>query len=356
MFASYFTPSAPPGNTQCSDLRNAAYDPPSYATSGNLLDAGTFGENENPGNIVDILHEDAAFKWGYQFDLIWFESIHVDPRVRDLGFILSTQQVTVRVWNAYRWRAKRLTSVDIEGTVGIEFDPDPTLPQHYPATEQIAYTLVLAAEGAPFVENTVTWNFSPEEGGTDLHLSGVRLVPFPFMANHQEPIVESIGFETDIITAQRGDEQRIQLKEVPRYFQEYLVDNEREHDSQLMQALLYGWQARAYGVPVWQNSQPLAASLGSGSTVIPVDTEFFGYEDGGLIFLWSDPHNWEVATIDTVSPTEVSVTNEIKNTWPAGSTYVMPMQLGRFKPSETMTWRSVDFSSMRVKFSMEASE
>lgn len=356
MFPDFF-PSVAPGASISVNLRNAAIDPPSYAQSLNPIYEAGVAPTSNPGNLVTILHNDAQFVWGDQFDKIWFESIHVDPRLRDLGFILSSQTFTAHVWNAYRWRAKIIDSINISGTAGLVLDNPPPLPIHMPATDMVEYTVLLSADGDPFVENTITWNFDPLEEGTDLIVSGVRLIPFPFEADlKQGPIVESIGFETDIIVSRRKREQRVQLKAIPKYGLEYAILNDREVDSQLCQALLYGWQARAYGVPVWQDSQVLTSAVAAGQSVIPVDTEFFTYQVGGLVFLWKDPQTWEVLTIEEVNPDNIVVNTEVKNTWPVNTTYVMPMQLGRLSEKEQFTWHSVIVSSMQLKWSMESVE
>lgn len=341
------------GSGLSTNLSTAALDVPAYADN---LVVREIGEDPVGDGIqvINVLHNDSDFVRGDNHDSIWFEKIHIEPRSVDLGFVLSSQTFTVRIWNAYRHRSRTIDDIEITGTSGVSLASPPSLPQNLPATEQYSYTVQLEADGAPFIDNVIHWQFDPTELGETLTITGVRLVPMPFISDNDQPPSQSIGFLTDLLTAERGDEQRLQLRAVPQYGLEYTVTNELEIDAQLFQALLFGWQARAYGVPLWHDAQALASAVSNGQPVIPVTTQYRAFTVGGLAFLWRSPREWEVLTISEVNADNLVVTTDVANAWPQGVTYVMPMQLGRLTDTEEITWRDVDISSMRLRFTMEA--
>lgn len=289
-------------------------------------------------------------------DLSWFERIHVVPRQVDLAFVISEQTVQVEVWNAFRAAARTLTAIDIVGSAGLSVDSPPTLPLHVPATDSRVYVLRASTLGDPAIANVVTWvltGIDPE--GTDVTLTGSRLVPFPFAADFRESLTERISHLTQVMEAESGAEQRRQLREWPRRGLSFLITLPEARHAQHASALLYSWADGGFGVPLWQYSSRLTADAGVGASTLALDTTDLPFAAGGFALLWRDPFTWEAVTIDAVSPTGLGLMSPIASAWTAAGTHVLPLAIGRLEPGAPLRWLTLDIGVSRVAFTLEAS-
>jgi len=300
----------------------------------------------------DAFEREAAA--GPMHDLAMFEHVHVIPRRRDLGAVLSDQEIEVEVWNAFRRHAKRLTEISIEGPVGIEVEQILTLPTDYPATQSLLYTVRALSRGDPRIDNLVTWVFTDVSiQGADLTLIGYRVLPWPFEPNLAEPIRQAYGYLTDILCAKDGTEQRVQLRATPTGtigFANLL----EERDAQHANAILHGSQAHAFGVPLWGYREPLLAAIDLWATDVEVATLHIPHHDGGLIIIWRNPYEWEVATIESVVVNRITVSSPLQSAWPAAGTWVVPIVVGRLSPSEAFRWETLRVGSTRLTFDIDS--
>jgi hypothetical protein len=290
-------------------------------------------------------------------DLAVFDRMHVIPRRRDLGAVLSDQEIEVEVWNAFRTRARVLTAIPVTGPEGIEVDDPFGLPTHFPATQSHVYVVRALAEGEALIDNVVTWEFtSVDPIGTNIRLLGFRLLPWPFEVNLVEPLGLRYGYLTDIRVARDGTEQRRQLRAVARGAVRFLSTMLDERDAQYARTLLQGNQARPWGVPLWCFNRPLTADVSAGAFAIPVDTRFVRfYVPGALVFLWRDPYHWEVKTIESVADDELMVTTVLGSSWSvAAGTRVLPLVVGHLSPEERFAWRALAIAESGLTWDVPA--
>jgi len=287
-------------------------------------------------------------------DLAVFEHIHVIPRRHDLGAVLSDQEIEVEVWNAFRRHAKRLTEISIDGPAGIEVEHILALPTDYPATESLLYTVRALSRGDPRIDNLITWIFTDVSiSGADLTLIGYRVLPWPFDPNLTEPIRQTYGYLTDILPARDGTEQRVQLREMAKGTVSF-ANLLEERDAQHANAILHGSQAHAFGVPLWQHRKPLLATIDLWATEVEVETLHIPHHEGGLIIIWRNPYEWEVATIESIVVNRITVSSPLQSPWPVAGTWVTPIVVGRLSPSEVFRWESLRVGSTRLTFDIDS--
>lgn len=288
------------------------------------------------------------------YDTLFLDHIHIIPRERDLGAVVSEQEILVEVWNACMQRGRILTEITIEGPQGIEVTDHLGQPAHFAASNSEIYTVVISAEGDPSIDNLVTWDFADFDAeGTGLTLSGFRMIPFPFEPNMSDDLVESFGYRTDVIESHKGMEQRIQLRERPIGRISFNVMLTAQRDSQMCAAILFGNQARTFGVPRWQFRGALELAAEVDDVEIYCETDDVPFEVGGLVMLWRDPRTWEVHTVSSVESDHVVISTGLQDAWPAVLTTVVPMVIGRLSEEETLTWQSLQLVSHSPSFNIE---
>ena len=287
-------------------------------------------------------------------DLTFLDRIHVIPRRRDLGPVISEQEIEVEVWNAYRNRGKILDEITVEGPAGIEVVDHLGLPAELAATQSEIFVVEVSEEGDPQINNVVTWVFlDVVETGTTLEIVGFRLIPFPFAPNMARPISESFGYLTDVLEAFSSMEQRVQLRVVPIGSIGYSVFLNERRDAQMAAAILFGNQARAYGVARWSFRVGLTAPVAVEDELIYCPTTDIPFVSGGLIMLWISPYQWEVLTIDSVETDHLVVTSGARKAWTVAATTVVPMVVGRLSNSEALTWEALYRASQDLTFDVD---
>ena len=291
---------------------------------------------------------------GRTHDLVFHECIHVIPRRRDLGAVVSEQEIEVEVWNAFLARARILDDITVEGPAGIEVIDHLGLPAHFPASDSQVYTVKAAAEGDPQIDNVVAWVFvGIDESGTGIRILGFRLIPFPFAPNMAQPINETFGYLTDILSAYTGMEQRIQLRAVPVGTLSYSVFLNEARDAQMAAAVLFGNQPRAFGVGRWQFRTALGVDALMDDLEVYCETSDIPFEAGGLVMLWRDPYNWEIQTIASVEADHLVLTTGLQHSWSVGVTSVVPAFVGRLSADEALTWQSLAAVSQSLTFDVD---
>ena len=287
-------------------------------------------------------------------DLTFLDRIHVIPRRRDLGAVISEQEIEVEIWNAYRNRAKILDEITVAGPAGINVVDHLGVPAEFAATQSEIFVVEVSEEGDPQINNVVTWIFLDVlETGTALAIVGFRLIPFPFAPNMERPIAESFGYLTDVLEAFSSMEQRVQLRVVPVGSIGYSVFFDKRRDAQMAAAILFGNQARAYGVGRWQFQTGLTAPVAIEDELIYCATTDIPFVAGGLVMLWTDPYHWEVLTIDSVETDHLVVTSGARKAWPAAGTAIVPMVVGRLSNSEALTWEALYRASQNLTFDVD---
>lgn len=333
------------------DLRSAVLDPVSaqpLAIPG--MGAGIRGTLADPRPVV--LQKSGGVTPAY--GLMVLDRIHVVPRRFELGAVVSEQEAEVEVWNAAIDRAQNLEAVTIDGPTGVEITDHLGTPAHIPASDSQVYLVKALTDGDALIDNLVTWVFTRQDPtGTNLRLLGFRLIPFPFPPNWAQPVTETFGFLTDIIVSYRGMEQRVQLRSVPVGSIRYSTMLDSLRDAQMANAMLFGNQARAFGVGRWQFQTRLLQDVAADDREILCDTSDIPFEIGGMVLLWTDPYNWEVQTVESVLPDRVILSFGLIKSWTAGPTVILPTVIGRLSTDESFTWNALGIGSTALTFDID---
>lgn len=181
---------------------------------------------------------------------------------------------------------------------------------------------------------------------------------FPFRPNWRSPVLERLEWLTDVLEAKDATEERIQLRAFPRRSLEYEL-LEPGNLAARLDALLWGWQAGQYILPIWTDPQKLAAELTAGATSIPAATTGYDFYAGGRAVLWQDEENHEAVQIDsidtdTAGDTFLTLSAATTNTWPAG-TRLFPARLARLPASLSLQHPTSALAAGPVRFELDNS-
>jgi len=291
---------------------------------------------------LDVTAGRRAFGFG---EITWFERIHVEPFYRDFGFLISDQVLVVRVWNASRTTERIATDYVVEGDEGASLDAPPSFPLRFMSMRQREFDFLVSEDGPPQFSNQLIFEFpGVDDLEVDLNVEGIRVLPFPIDPSGE--IVEGYGYLTRIIASLADHEQRAALREVPRRswsFDFVLVGR----DSRLSQALLHGWSAQPFGVPIWYEETRLTSAVSAGALSIPADTTLRDW--GDLAILWASPRQWEAVLISAVSAGSITLVAELLGDWPV-ATRLYPLRLARVEARQQVERRGLESALMRVTF------
>src|SRR3972149_3912464 len=119
-----------------------------------------------------------------------------------------------------------------------------------------------------------------------LHLLRLRMLPFSFMPQLNDPVSQGYGYLADVITSDDGSQKRRLLREIPHGWLEFTVTGIGAADPRLVSALLHGWTHRPFGVPVWPWWNRLRTAIVPGATEIDVDATDGPWAAGMVAVLW----------------------------------------------------------------------
>lgn len=157
--------------------------------------------------------------------------------------------------------------------------------------------------------------------------AGVTPGIFPALPNALDPYRVTLGFRTDIIQSYTENEQRIQLRRIPRLRQSYVARALAPADMARLDTLAVGGQTQQWILPYWPHGSLLTAGAGPGASTLLCDTSDRDFVNGGLVVLWRDSGTAESATITSLAAGQIGCT--LVNAWPVG-TFVIPARLARW--------------------------
>lgn len=181
-----------------------------------------------------------------------------------------------------------------------------------------------------------------------------QLKVWPFKPNRSTPVTESLDWLTDVLTAYRGDEQRISLRSKPRRSFEY-SSRTNALDSQKLANILWGWQTKPFALPVWNNRGELSANATLGASSLDMATTDLGFTDGGFAVLFADSSNYELLQIDVVSPSAITLLTPLAKAWSTGAK-IYPADVARLPTGVQSRQPTSLVSEIAVMFSCDPVE
>jgi len=285
----------------------------------------------------------------------WFEDVHTLPRAIAPGLVLSTIEIPVEVYNAYRRTPQSFTSWTNNDGAGIDLLGE-TLPTVFAAYTGSADTLSveITADGDPVVNSTLLFGWGV--GTNTVTIEFVRVVPFATSRGlliPEDEILETLEFKASVIEKSTGKEQRMKLRKNPRQF--------FEHDYKIIDELVRSEidmslaknHHRLWAAGVWEHEVATTAAVAVGDTVIAVaNTDFSDFRVGGSAALFVEDGVYDLGGLAAVSTNSITFSSGVANAYPAGSR-IVPMRAASIPPSFSGVRWPVGMSMLSMKFEVK---
>jgi hypothetical protein len=307
--------------------------------------------------VVSVVHRAIGGAIEELFAGRLFERIIVTPRTKALGFVLSSTQFPIEVWNTFRNVLQVLTSIVINGSGGVTLSDPFGEPLIYGPLDSFIYQATMPASGPAQINQDIVFVFLSGIGGTDTLITGSRITMFSVQPDWSEGLVEKISFLTDVLRSYSDNEQRRAVRQFARRGMRYRATALTARNAAGMESLIWGWQHQPFGVPWWPDQTPLTSTIGAGSFVIPCVTTDRLFAPGGIAVILVDEFNFEALTVDEVFADHITVTSPTQFNWTANpATLVMPVFLARLPDSVKVDRLFSGADSVDCEFAGEASQ
>jgi hypothetical protein len=281
----------------------------------------------------------------------WFEQIVVFPTSLALGNVLSTQVRTIEIYNSFRRPRQTVQWTTFVNNVGVGVDVTnlPGLPFPLVATEGFIADVQISTAGPPSISGTLDFTFGPPQSETiPVPVTGNRITIFQYIP--QAPIGESLQFKTDILKNNDGSEQRVKVRNVPRQLMTFTVRTDAGLTRDQINAVLFDWQARVFGVPIWFEQRPLDSDILIAATDFDVDTSAADYRVDSLVMIWESNQHFEVLEIASLTATNIVTKTPFAKAFTAGIASVMPVRTAYTRPALSNTRFAIGPSDFKMEF------
>jgi hypothetical protein len=290
--------------------------PSSYAQGSTVVDAGSL-----PGPAL-AAQGDAQLQEGWSATADWFERFHIVPRSFDFGNILSTQQTDVEVYSAFRYSVHTWNDYINNAGAGVTLQGQPVLPYSFLPQTGVQMTLLVDTIGEPFVDTTLDFVFDTGTMYIPLEVQRVTLFNLP----PEMPYTEVLEFATDVIEHSDGSEQRISIRKNPRQLFDWQIIMEPGIERQIVDSVMFNWQSRIYGIPIWHELTTLTTAATIGTLTITVGTtNYADYRIGGLVLIRSSQTDYDVLVLVSKTATTLTFENPTLKAHAVGA-QVMPLR------------------------------
>jgi hypothetical protein len=335
-----------------SDLSGAVFDITHRSLRLSQFDTTGANVEENPVDISGALVADGpAVRVQSHGDFI-FERIHYTPGSRQVAFLLSDAEVPVEVWNAFRDVDQTVTSIDITGPAGVSVTPPSELPVLFPRFSAKIFLVKVEAAGTTAADNTVVFNFAgiPEPV---FQISGLRLLPFTITPDWDAGIDDEVSFATDVMVAYDDTEQRMMLRAVPNRSVSFTASALDSRESGLFASLLWSWQARSYGVPLWMDASVLTADGAQGSNTVTVDTANLTLAVNDTVLIFADAFNWFASAVQEIAADHLTLETRLDRNFFKGKALVIPVIMGRVASAVPFDRPTNGTTVAKIKFDLQ---
>lgn len=287
----------------------------------------------------------------FTFGFDWFEKFHVTPGGFFLGNVLTTQQIPVAVYSAFRTETHTWDAFVNNAGAGVDLLNIPVLPFAFaPQSGLTTLILEVSPAGPPSVNTTLDFVFDTETISPPITLERLVL----WSVRPDLPYTELLEFLTQIMTKKDGTEQRISKRISPRQIFEWSMLLDPGPERARIHNLLFNWQSRVFGVPVWTQSTFPTAAISVNDTVINVrSTAYADYRESPGLALIFDPETGtnDVAEIAVggITATTLTLVNGVQNAYSTRA-LVCPLRTGRARPSIGGSRFRTDAARLRVSF------
>lgn len=285
--------------------------------------------------------------------LDWFNRIHLEFSVLDMGNLLSTQVVEFTIFSTY-FETRTFNGYSATGDDGLALVlPELSTPYPYAPWQERLHELTISVDGPPTIDASYVFDFDNRD--YSMAVLGRRVVSWFVPPNWQSPVTERIEFATNVITAYDGTEQRVALRgDAARWFWEFRFDA-HGRTARVLENVLYAWGSRIWALPLWPQGEPPTADVAAHDTVVNVPTADLDFHANGLAVLVNIevPEIYEAIEIESLDATSLTAKRAVVGNWPASSTLVIPVRTCRLTQPPLMTRFTGETLSGAVSFRLE---
>lgn len=250
----------------------------------------------------------------------YYYRIHISPAAIAFGPIASPAEETFIVWNAW-FETKNCTAVTEDDPTEYTLDPEAD-PFTLVSLAWETFTVSVTETGSVEFDCTIIFTFPGEE--PYISLTGTRVAVFPFAPSI--PMMETLEWKTDIMTSKDGSEQRMILRPIPRQGFRFDVMLKNEQEQAILDALMFLWAKRNWGVPVWGEWVEHTDNISAGDTTINLDTTNADFRDDSYAIIWQTYDSYEAIKIETVAAGSLTLEKAVLNNW-SGVKVIMPLRI-----------------------------
>lgn len=184
----------------------------------------------------------------------------------------------------------------------------------------------------------------------DYTMHGYPVRVFPFAPNWATPVNETLEWKTDVLRSKNGDEQRRQLRQVPRRGFEYNLMVSGEIAS-MIEAYVWSWHDKNFALPVWTDIGRITGTTDVPvlATTIPLVTATLGFRADDFAVLIENAKTFEVVEIGSVSANSLTIKSGLARSWPVGSK-VYPLIVSHLSESVTLSRKNSRVVTGGVRF------
>ena len=229
----------------------------------------------------------------------FYNRIRYLPERLDLGALVSGQTRELRIWNQHP-DARVLDALTLINGTGIEV----TGPTNFTLASCgfQTYTITVSADGPATVDAQLAFDWAAPTEDNSVAIVGSRVVPFPFV--YGQGAVETLKWQTQVITSNDGREQRIRVRNHPR--QGFSVRAFVPfHLLAFADNLLYGWRSNLWGLPVFAECRTLNSATVIGGSTVDVSTDFAQFVVGELAIIYNTATDFEIIQIFSFTANEI---------------------------------------------------
>jgi hypothetical protein len=279
----------------------------------------------------------------------YYFRIQILPSQLLLGNVVSDEEFTFGVWNAWLSTTQTLETIAVVGGTGLVLAGQAAPPLVFAVNQQRNYTLQIGTVGPPTIAASYTFTFGDAEAVT-IAVSGSRITAWALTPDWQTAVKEKLSWKTDIQRGWSGSEMRRALRIAPRRtvsFSTPLIKLEK----QFVENQLFAWGALAWALPIWWDGQYLAVPANPGDPTVSCDTVDRDFVAPGLAILLLNAETYEVLQVETLTTSALTLTHPVIGTWPTGSK-LYPVRAARLLQTSRITREHGSLATVQPEFTI----
>jgi len=285
-------------------------------------------------------------------EIPWHEIAHLLPRlVQDLGNIVSDQTVTCELYNADRENSITVASIVDNLGSGIEVSGVPAAPFNIASQDGLIFSVLIRRTGDLTINGTYTLTLSTGEVYT-LYFTGSRIVMFPIRP--ESPLREHLIFDTKVIEAVDGSEQRIANRQYPRG----MFEATYKAGQKKIEMILFDRQAKIVAYPAWHEPAYLdGAHVIDAVTVNVNTTDYANFYVGGYAVVLQDENFFDALKIESMTSTSLTFDSGLTYNY-ANNVQVMPLLTAHIEASSAALKYTVnqEYFNLRIHVDPEVND